>query len=74
MMMANRIFNFSAGPATLPLSVLQEAGEHLMALPGLGMSVLEISHRSKPFTEVIEEAESNIRTLLALPDSNRLGR
>jgi phosphoserine aminotransferase len=70
--MANRIYNFSAGPATLPLAALEEAGAHLMSLPGLGMSVLEISHRSKAFTEIIEEAEANIRTLLALPDSHHV--
>ena len=48
----HRIFNFSAGPAVLPLSVLEEAREHLLALPGVGMSILEISHRSKAFEEI----------------------
>lgn len=64
----NRVWNFSAGPAVLPISVLQEAQEHLMALPGVGMSILEISHRSKTFEAVIQEAEANLRALLTIPD------
>ena len=63
-----RVFNFSAGPAVLPEPVLGEAGRDLMALPGVGMSVLEVSHRSKVVTEIIETAEANIRTLAGLPD------
>src|SRR5690606_18670483 len=63
-----RIYNFSAGPAVLPLEVLEEAREHLLALPGVGMSILEISHRSKAFDEVIQTAEANIRTLANIPD------
>jgi phosphoserine aminotransferase len=65
---SNRIFNFSAGPAVLPLEVLEEAREHLLSLPGVGMSILEISHRSKPFDEVIRGAEADIRTLAGIPD------
>jgi phosphoserine aminotransferase len=64
----NRIFNFSAGPAVLPLEVLEEAREHLLSMPGVGMSILEISHRSKPFDEIIQGAEADIRTLAAIPD------
>jgi phosphoserine aminotransferase len=64
-----RIYNFSAGPAVLPLEVLEEAREHLLALPGVGMSILEISHRSKAFDEVIQTAEANIRTLANIPDN-----
>ena len=64
----NRIYNFSAGPAVLPLEVLEEAREHLLSLPGVGMSILEISHRSKPFDEIIETAETNIRRLAGIPD------
>lgn len=64
----NRIFNFSAGPAVLPLPVLEEAAKNLVALPGVGMSVLEISHRSKVFEEIINSADSNIKKLLGVPD------
>ncbi len=63
----NRIFNFSAGPAVLPLEVLEEAQRDLMALPGVGMSILEISHRSKPFDEVIEGCEADLRALAGIP-------
>jgi phosphoserine aminotransferase len=66
--MTNRIYNFSAGPAVLPLEVLEEAREHLVALPGVGMSILEISHRSKAFDEVIETAEADIRALAGIPE------
>lgn len=64
-----RIFNFSAGPAVLPVSVLQEVQEEMMCLPGAGASILEISHRSKNFDEVISGARQNIRDLLDLPDN-----
>ncbi len=63
----NRIFNFSAGPAVLPVEVLEEAQRDLMALPGVGMSILEISHRSKPFDEVIEGCEADLRALAGIP-------
>jgi len=63
----NRIFNFSAGPAVLPVEVLAEAQRDLMALPGVGMSILEISHRSKPFDEVIEGCEADLRALAGIP-------
>ena len=56
-----RIFNFSAGPAVLPVPVLEEAQRDLMALPGVGMSVLEISHRSKTFETILAAAEADIR-------------
>lgn len=64
----NRIYNFSAGPAVLPLEALEEAREHLLALPGVGMSILEISHRSKAFDEIIQGAEADIRKLAGIPD------
>jgi phosphoserine aminotransferase len=64
--MTDRIFNFSAGPAVLPLSVLEQAQRDLVSLPGVGMSVLEISHRSKTFDKVIQEAEEDIRTLAGI--------
>jgi len=62
-MSVNRIFNFSAGPAILPLPVLEEAQRDLVALPGVGMSVLEISHRSKTFEAILEKTEQDIRAL-----------
>ncbi len=64
----SRVFNFGAGPAVLPEPVLEEARHDLLALPGVGMSVLEISHRSSTFTEIIETAQANIRKLAGLPD------
>src|SRR5262245_20948502 len=67
--MAERIFNFSAGPAVLPLTVLEEAQRDLVALPGVGMSVLEISHRSKPFDEIIQGCEADMRKLARIPDN-----
>ena len=66
--MMDRIYNFSAGPAVLPLEVLEEAREHLLTLPGVGMSILEISHRSKAFDEIIEGAEADIRKLAGIPE------
>src|SRR5712692_4790207 len=67
--MTQRIYNFSAGPAVLPLEVLEEAQRHLVALPGVGMSVLEISHRSKAFDEIIQGCEAGIRKLAGIPDN-----
>ena len=66
--MTNRIFNFSAGPATLPLPVLEQAQAELLSYPGVGASVMEISHRSKAFSAILEEAKSNIKTLLGASD------
>lgn len=63
----NRIFNLSAGPAVLPLPVLEEAQRDLVALPGVGMSVLEISHRSKTFETILAKTEADLRTLGAIP-------
>jgi phosphoserine aminotransferase len=66
--MTQRVWNFSAGPGVLPLPVLEEAQRDLIALPGVGASVLEISHRSKHFDAIIQEAEANLRRLLNIPD------
>ncbi len=63
-----RIFNFSAGPAVLPLPVLEEARRDLVSLPGVGMSVLEISHRSRAFDEIIQGAEADFRALAQIPE------
>ena len=65
--MEKRVYNFSPGPATLPLSVLQEAQRDLLSLPGLGVSALEISHRCPWFDKVLEETEANLRELLKIP-------
>lgn len=65
--MTERIFNFSAGPAVLPLPVLEQAQRELVSLPGVGMSVMEISHRSKTFAAIINEAEAGLRELLNIP-------
>lgn len=67
--MSERVFNFSPGPATLPLPVLQEVQQNLLALPGVGASILEISHRSKTFEDIVQQAETNIRQLLNLSDA-----
>ena len=64
----HRVFNFGAGPAVLPESVLEEAQRDLLALPGLGMSVLEISHRSAAFDRILEQAEADLRTLAGVPE------
>src|SRR5262245_32556242 len=66
--MTQRVFNFSAGPAVLPEPVLAEAQRDLMALPGVGASILEISHRSSTFENIIQQAETNVRQLLSIPD------
>ena len=68
----NRIYNFSAGPAVLPLPVLEEAQRDLIALPGVGMSVLEISHRSKPFDEIMQAAEADMRSLAGIPSNYKI--
>ena len=66
--MTQRVYNFSPGPAVLPEPVLAEVQRDLMALPGVGASILEISHRSKTFENIIAQAETNLRQLLAIPD------
>lgn len=63
----NRIYNFSAGPAQLPLEVLQEAQEELLDYRGTGMSVMEMSHRGKDFGKIIAEAEAELRSLADIP-------
>jgi len=63
----NRIFNFSAGPAVLPVPVLEEAQRNLVELPGVGMSVLEISHRSKTFEDMLARTEADVRALGKVP-------
>ncbi|MDR2438605.1 MAG: 3-phosphoserine/phosphohydroxythreonine transaminase [Planctomycetaceae bacterium] len=72
MSVSDRVYNFSAGPAVLPFPVLKKAQEELLCLPGVGASVMEISHRSKAFEPIIEGAETNIRTLLNIPNNYRV--
>ena len=68
----SRVYNFSAGPATLPLTVLEQIQSEILSLPGVGASVMEISHRSKDFDEVIFDAEKRIGDLLDLPDTHQV--
>jgi len=70
--MTERIFNFSSGPAVMPLPVLEQVQRDLVALPGVGMSVMEISHRSSTFEAIIARAEADIRTLAGVPDNYRI--
>lgn len=67
--MEKRIYNFSAGPAILPEEVLKEAQKDLFALPGVGMSILEISHRSKTFDKIFNDAKEGLISLLGIPDN-----
>ena len=66
------IYNFAAGPAILPAEVLQEAQRDLVSLPGVGLSLLEMSHRSKPVVDMIDTAEADIRSLAGIPDNYRV--
>lgn len=70
--MTNRIWNFSAGPAVLPESVLEEARENLLSLGDSGVGVCEHSHRGKPFVSVAEEAEALCRELAGIPDNYKV--
>ncbi|HEY3885133.1 MAG TPA: aminotransferase class V-fold PLP-dependent enzyme, partial [Vicinamibacterales bacterium] len=67
-----RIVNFAAGPAVLPFEVLEEAQRDLLALPGLGMSILEISHRSAAFDEIIHGCAADMRTLAEIPEHYKI--
>src|SRR5206468_12739755 len=68
----HRIHNFSAGPAVLPVPVLEEIQRDLLALPGAGMSILEISHRSKTFESILAQAEADMRALASIPANYRV--
>ena len=68
----SRVYNFSAGPAVLPEEVLREAAEEMMDYKGCGMSVMEMSHRSKVYDEIIKEAEADLRDLLNIPDNYKV--
>lgn len=67
--MEKRIYNFSAGPAILPEPVIKKAQEDLFMLPGVGMSILEISHRSKTFDKILQSAKDGLKKLLDIPDN-----
>ena len=67
-----RVYNFSAGPAVLPEEVLKEAAEEMLDYKGCGMSVMEMSHRSKMFQQIIDEAEQDIRDLMNIPDNYKV--
>jgi phosphoserine aminotransferase len=69
---STRIHNFSAGPAVLPVEVIEEAQRNLLELPGVGMSVLEISHRSKTFDDIIQGCEADMRTLAKIPKDYKI--
>ena len=64
----SRVYNFSAGPAVLPEEVLKEAADEMMDYRGCGMSVMEMSHRSKVYDDIIKTAEADLRSLLSIPD------
>ncbi len=68
----NRIYNFSAGPSMLPLSVLEKAAEEMLDYHGCGMSVMEMSHRSQEFEAIIQTAEQDLRDLMSIPDRYRV--
>ena len=67
-----RVYNFSAGPAVLPEEVLKEAAAEMLDYQGTGMSVMEMSHRSKPYQRIIDEAEADLRKLLNIPDNYKV--
>ncbi|MEF9915855.1 MAG: 3-phosphoserine/phosphohydroxythreonine transaminase [Lachnospiraceae bacterium] len=68
----SKVFNFSAGPAVLPKEVLKEAADEMLDYKGTGISVMEMSHRSKTFEEIIQTAESDLRELLQIPDNYKV--
>ena len=67
-----RVYNFSAGPAVLPEEVLKEAADEMLDYKGCGMSVMEMSHRSKVFDDIIKEAEQDLRDLMNIPDNYKV--
>ena len=68
-MFDQRVYNFAPGPATLPEEVLQQASKDILNWQGLGMGVMEVSHRGKPFMACYEEAVADLRDLMNIPDS-----
>ena len=68
----NRVYNFSAGPSMLPVEVLEKVQKELLNYEGSGQSVMEMSHRSKEFKQIIEDAEANLRELMNIPDNYKV--
>ena len=68
----DRVYNFSAGPATMPVEVLEEVAAEVLNYKGSGMSVMEMSHRSKVYQQIIDEAEADLRTLMNIPDNYKV--
>ena len=68
----SRVYNFSAGPAALPEEVLKEAAAEMLDYAGTGMSVMEMSHRSKTFDKIIKDAEQDLRDLMGIPDNYKV--
>ena len=68
----SRVYNFSAGPAVLPEEVLKEAAAEMLDYKGCGMSVMEMSHRSQVFDDIIKEAEQDLRDLMHIPDNYKV--
>lgn len=68
----SRVYNFSAGPAMLPEEVLKEAAEEMTDYRGTGMSVMEMSHRSQAFASILNEAETDIRELMHIPENYKV--
>jgi len=72
MIKTTRVFNFAAGPAIMPVPVLEEAQRDLVSLPGVGMSVMEISHRSKTFEDILSKAIADVRELAGIPSNYKI--
>ena len=68
----NRVYNFSAGPSMLPVEVLENVQKDLLNYDGSGQSVMEMSHRSKEYKKIIEDAEANLRELMNIPDNYKV--
>src|SRR5215470_16978952 len=72
MIKTTRVFNFAAGPAIMPVPVLEGAQRDLVSLPGVGMSVMEISHRSKTFEDILNTAIADVRELAGVPANYKI--
>ena len=70
--MEKRVYNFSAGPSMLPLEVLEQAQRELVCYPSAGMSVMEMSHRSKTFENILEKAKADLKELMHIPDNYKI--
>ena len=68
----SRVYNFSAGPAVLPEAVLQEAADEMLDYQGTGMSVMEMSHRSESFQQILDTAEADLRELMNIPENYKV--